>query len=101
MRNNTGRSTQHDRWVEMNEQISGMVPHLYGWFNDEEGFIELRIKLMRDGTHLAVAKGYGSDGGPIVCFGSGYGVVGAIMAVDRTIQGGNWRVDKPWEGSKG
>lgn len=74
------------------------VPHLSSWMGDEDQFIELRIKLKDDGSCLAVAKGYGPDGGKLVCFGVGYGVLGACFAIDRTIQGGNWRVDKPWPG---
>lgn len=85
-----------DRWVQLADSVRAQVPHLGAWLDEEEEFAELRLKRRDDGTTLAIAKGYGPDGGPIVCFGSGYGVWGALMAIDATIQGGRWRVDKPW-----
>lgn len=94
----SGRSAE--RWAELGDEIHQRLPHLYAWLVDEDDFAELRLKARPDGTTLAIAKGYGTDGGPVVCFGSGYGAVGALMAIDATIQGGRWREDKPWSGNK-
>jgi hypothetical protein len=56
------------------------------------------FKTRPDGTVLAVAKGYGTDGGPTVCFGVGYDMVLCLMALESTIAGNHWKEDKPWEG---
>lgn len=83
-------------WAAFVDQIHAVIPHASSWWGEEDGFRELRLKRRDDGSTLAIAKGYGPDGGEVVCFGSGYGVVGALMAIDAAIQGGAWRVDKPW-----
>lgn len=92
----TKKNSKAEAWAELDAALLGCVPHLASFFADAEVFVELRVKVRDDGTVLAIAKGYGSDGSPVVCFGSGYGVAGALMAIDSTIQGGHWRVDKPW-----
>lgn len=88
--------TPQEVWVELGEQLRRMVPHLYSVLSDEENFVELRIKARPDGTTLAVLKKYDMDGGPLVCFGSGYGATGSLIAINSTINSGNWKVDKPW-----
>lgn len=90
-------SSPQDRWLENCAQMKGAFPHASAWWTQEDEFRELRFKARDDGTTLAIAKGFDSGGGETVCFGSGYGLVGAMMAVDAAIQGGNWRVDKPWK----
>lgn len=92
------RSGRH--FSEFDSEVRGYAPNLYGWSSDPDNFAELRLKARPDGTILAIAKGFGPDGGPVVCFGVGYGIVGAVMAIDATIQGGKWRVDKPWSPPK-
>lgn len=87
-----------ERWVALSDSLSRYAPHLSGWLATEDEVREIRFKWRDDGTCLAIAKGYGSDGGETVCFGAGYGFSGAVLAVDRSIQGGNWRADKPWPG---
>lgn len=87
-------------WAEFEESIGERVPHLSAWLNDVDSFNELRLKARDDGTTLAIAKGYGEDGGPLVCFGVGYGVAATLMAIDATMQGGRWRVDVPWDGKR-
>lgn len=79
------------------EQMAQLMPHLYAVIADEEDFRGLNCKAKDDGTTLAVVKRFGPDGTPQVCFGVGYGFFGALYAIDRTIQGGNWKFDKPWE----
>lgn len=82
--------------------LKEQLPHLFAVLDNEQDFIELRVKARDDGSTLAILKRYDAEGGPVVCFGNGYGCVGALMAIDATIQGGSWRVDKPWDpgGSK-
>ena len=89
--------TPSDRWGELQDGHRDLIPHVSAWWDDTSSFREVRIKARDDGTHLAIAKGYGPDGGEVVCFGSGYGVEGALMALDSSLQGGNWKVDKPWQ----
>lgn len=83
--------------AEFGEELHTWLPSFANWYEDEERFVELRLKARDDGTTLAIAKGFGPDGGPLVCFGSGYGLVGALIAVDATIQAGRWRDDPPWQ----
>lgn len=87
-------------WKTLDDEIHKLLPHLYAVLSATDDFRELRLKARDDGTTLAIAKSYESDGTPIVCFGSGYSVSGALVAIDATIQGGNWKVDKPWSPSK-
>lgn len=95
-----GRSGQ-ERWLNINGYLKQNLSHLLAWAGRVEDFSEIRLKARDDGTILAIAKGYGSDGAPVVLFGSGYDIVLALIALDGAIQGGKWRVDKPWpNGSK-
>lgn len=87
------------RWLELVDVLGEHIPHVASWWSGVDDFEELRLKARPDGTTLAIAKGYDSSGGPVVCFGSGYGVEGALMALNASLQGGNWRVDKPWNDS--
>lgn len=90
------KKTQGDRWLELESALRSVVPHLFSVLGDEEDFKEIRFKLRDDRTTLAVLKVYGSDGGPMVCFGSGYGIVGSLMSVNASIAGNAWKPDKPW-----
>lgn len=97
------KRTQNGRshnWVELSDSIKTGCPQLVAWYNTTDDFQELRFKARDDGTILAIAKGYGADGGPIVCFGVGYDVPAACLAINASIAGGHWRVDKPWDARK-
>lgn len=97
----TGSMLSGERFAKLGTQLKEGLPHLWPVLADEESFLGLNVKLMDDGTCLAIVKQYSSDGTPMVCFGGGYSYVGALMAVDAAIQGNRWRVDKPWQpGSK-
>ena len=85
-----------DRWVDIVQYLQVELPHVMGWLNRRDDFAELRLKARDDGTILAIAKGYGADGGPMVAFGVGYDVVLALMALGGSIQANRWRPDKPW-----
>lgn len=91
-------NSQRQRWNRIEDSLHRELPQLLSWLMNESDFGELRLKARDDGTTLAIAKGYGEDGGPVVCFGVGYGAVLALMAIESTITGNNWRLDKPWKG---
>lgn len=94
---NSGNESRNSRWVGFADHLGASVPTLRSWYDDTELFRELRLKARDDGTILAIAKGYDSAGGEVVCFGSGYDVASCLLSVDAAMQGGNWRVDAPWE----
>jgi hypothetical protein len=100
MPTNRKNESSVERWVRLVDDLRAAVPHVMGWLTSVDDFKEIRIKAREDGTCLAIAKGYGSDGGPIVAFGVGYDAVLALMALDATLQGGHWRKDKPWQPDK-
>jgi hypothetical protein len=101
VRKKTVKKTEVERFVELHDYIKDALPHLYGFLTDEDDFVGLSIKRKADGTFLSLAKGFDSDGGPVVCFGTGYGAIGCLFGIDSTIQAGNWRKDKPWNGGAG
>lgn len=97
MRRKTTKVNAVSRFTDLHDAVQEALPHLFGWLMDEEEFVELRVKMMVDGTCLAIAKGYGPDGGSLVCFGQGYGALGALFGINGTIQSGSWRLDVPYE----
>lgn len=96
MRRKSGKASGQSRWQALDKALGSGAPQLTSVLRDEAEFISLLVKACEDGTSLAILKRYGSDGGPMVCFGSGYGVAGCLIAIDATIAAGKWRVDKPW-----
>lgn len=96
MRKKSGKPSGQARWKALDKALGDGAPQLASVLRDEADFISLLVKLCDDGTTLAILKRFGSDGGPMVCFGSGYGVAGCLIAIDATIAAGKWRVDKPW-----
>lgn len=90
------KNSIRERWLELDASVKNNVPQLYSVLTDEVDFIELRLKIRDDRTVLGILKRYGSDGAPMVCFGSGYGVTGALVGLEGTIAAGKWRLDKPW-----
>lgn len=88
-----------DRWLAHVSYYKLSFPHVSSWLFDEEQFRGLSFKPGVDGMTIAVAKGFSADGTPTVCFGSGYDVILALMSLDASMQGENWRVDKPWSPS--
>lgn len=88
------QNSEAERFNAFDSALRAAAPHLYGWLVDTENVRRFTVKAQDDGTYLAVAAGDGPDGGAVVCFGVGYGAIGAFYAIERTIQGGNWKVDK-------
>lgn len=97
MTKKTSKRTRVGKWNRLTDLVSNEVPTLSGWWDDFEDFAELKVKAMPDGTVLAIGKGYGPDGTPVVCFGAGYSVTGAFLAIDATIAAGRWKVDEPYQ----
>lgn len=87
---------QMDRWQQVDAFLRLQIPHFMAWQGSQADFNSVKFLARDDGTTLAVAKGYAADGSPVVCFGVGYGMVMALMALDGTMQGDGWRVDRPW-----
>lgn len=96
MRTKKRENTLVTRYNAIHEAVEELTPHLYGFLGSVEDFREIRIKARADGTCLAIAKGFGPDGGETVCFGVGYDAIGALLGIDGTIQSGSWKVDEPW-----
>lgn len=90
------RSNASDRILGLDKALRDYVAHVASYLGDEETFVSLYFKHQDDGTVLAVAKRYGPDGGPQVCFGGGYGVIGAMLSLNATIASDNWKTDKPY-----
>lgn len=88
-------NSQHS-WAELNQTFKTLIPQLHALWSAEDDFKEIRLTLRVDGTVLAIVKKHGEDGGPLVCFGSGYGIAGSLMAAEGTIAANGWKVDKPW-----
>lgn len=86
------------RYSSLGAQLEKLLPNLWSVWNDDDDFIGMHLKARPDGSTLAVVKRFSDDGGTVVLFGNGYGVAGALMGADAAIQGGAWRVDKPWKG---
>jgi hypothetical protein len=88
------KKTGVEAFLAFDALVEGELPHLHAFFTREEDYRGLSIKPRDDGTFLAVALGTASDGAPMVCFGQGYGVVGALMGLDHTLRAGGWKKDK-------
>lgn len=100
MRKETGESKKVAAWKRLNSELSDLTPQLASVLGDEAEFISLYVKVKADGTMLGVLKRYGSDGGPMVCFGSGYTVAGVFLGLEGSIAANKWRPDKPWQPDK-
>ncbi len=96
-----GKNSQMSLWTDFEDAMLKATPRLLALAEDANRFREFRIKLREDGTYLVIVKGIADDGANIVCFGVGYGFVLGLLAVDKTIEGNHWRVDKPYEGPEG
>lgn len=94
------RRTPGERFAFLGGELQRELPHVWKLLEGNSDFISLHLKAKADGSILCVAKKYGDDGGPLVLFGGGYGFVGALMALDASLQGDKWRTDKPWSNGK-
>jgi len=97
---NGPKNPQVQRWIGLVESLHVSIPHVVSFWDAYDEFVSIRISLSGDGSILGVVKRFASDGGLEVCFGAGSDVCGALIALDRSIQGGNWRSDVPYEDRK-
>lgn len=91
-----GKVSSEHRWLKADKSLRECFPQVFSVLGEEDAFISVLVKRQPDGTMLAVLKRFGPDGGPMVCFGSGYGFAGCFMGLDGTVAVGKWRVDKPY-----
>lgn len=92
----TKKNSGGSRLLLLDAAFRDAVPQLRSVLGNEDDFISMLAKRQPDGTVLIVLKKYGPDGGVLVSFGGGYGVVGGLLAIDGTINANRWRADKPW-----
>lgn len=95
------KNLQSQSWIAISNTFLKEIPHIRAYLEGIEDFRELRIKVQHDGTMLGILKAWSSDGTPIVCFGSGYDTAACLVALNATVNGGNWRDDPPWKPGKG
>lgn len=95
----TRKSSHQERWQDLEDTLKRNVPHVAAVLGRETEFVELRFKARDDGTILSLVKAYDPAGAPVIAFGAGYTVALSLMALDATVNGGNWREDKPWSGN--
>jgi hypothetical protein len=81
--------------------LMDLAPQVYHWMNQQDDFGQLSFKRREDGSVLAIAKGYGPDGTPVVAFGAGYDIVSACKGLEGTFARNGWRPDKPWSPNSG
>lgn len=79
--------------------LGGTLPQLGAFLvRENPDMVSLTLKQRGVGDWLAVLKAFDADGGPIVCFGTGFDVVGCLLGLEGALAANRWRVDKPWEG---
>lgn len=83
--------------AQIHATLSAELPQLYAFLTSGDDFQEMRIYLRPDGSHLGVLKGYGGDGTPVICFGSGLDAVTCFLGIEMTLTASRWRTDKPVE----
>jgi hypothetical protein len=66
----------------------------------DEDALGLNVKHRAPGDWLAIARRYGADGGPEVCFGTGYDLCGALLGLESAIAANRWREDTPWDNGR-
>jgi hypothetical protein len=87
---------RNDPLLQLHWALQEQVDQLYALLTTNEDFLELRIKARLDGTCYALAKVTGTDGQPVVAFGSGYDALSALWGLEGAVHAGNWRPEKPW-----
>jgi len=62
----------------------------------DQDLVGLNVRVRSEGDVIVVVKRLGPDGGPQVCFGSGYDVCGALVSANGAIHANRWQEDIPW-----
>lgn len=90
------QDSQRGRYDAAHKTFSQLFPQIYSVLDRERDFVSLLVKVRDDGSCIAVLKEFGPDGAKLVCFGSGYGAVGALLGLEGSVAAGHWKVDKPY-----
>jgi len=101
MRKTLPKSSKAAQFLEFHEFIMGYFPQVYSVLTDSERFQDIRFYFRGDDGYLGVLKGYSSDGGPVVCFGSGYDVLSCFFSLEGSVAADAWKIDKPYESRNG
>ena len=99
-RRNGAGDGEDTRWMRLYMRVCAELPQLAGVaVKNPEDFDRLTL-INRGYDWLAIVKGYDKDGAPVVCFGSGEGLIGALIGANGAIAANRWKPDKPWEPEK-
>jgi hypothetical protein len=75
------------------------LPQLAAWLSGPRRADFVRLVLRQRGEHdwVSVLSAYDDAGAPVVCFGSGFDAVAALLGLEGAVAAGNWRPDRPIE----
>lgn len=88
------KDTSTARWVASDQWFRDNFPQISAVVDRGSEFRFLRISTGKDGTTMAVLGVTNRGGTAVVCFGSGYGFMMSLMALEGTVAAGDWRLDK-------
>lgn len=89
-----------DARTRFEREFSQYLSNLWGAVRtDARGSVyAVYIRAKTGGTWIAVAKRYSpATAEPEVTFGSGSNFMSALKELNRSIQGGKWKPDRPYE----
>lgn len=91
----TNREARREREDLLVQALKEFNSNLGAALGDTTGYTRF-FKVMRrdDGSWLAMLGGWDSEGAPIVAFGSGKSLMGAVGTLGRAMAADEWRDDK-------
>lgn len=85
-------------YVRLEAALQSATPQVYNLYRgDALDFVSLSVRHRGANDFIAVLRSLDEDGGPIVCFGTGFDYVGALLGLEGAVMGNRWRKDEPWE----
>lgn len=94
----TGRDVESGRshpstelWLTCARLVSNLHHYLGKDYEDVRG---LKLVHKGGGSFMAILTAYDSEGGPIVCFGSGETYIDALRGLNASLSKGDWKPDK-------
>lgn len=92
-----GAHSAGETFSEIHRVWATRLSNVYRWGAKEEGdALSLTLKCRGAGDWIAVAKRVGADGATEVIFATGFDFVSCFLALNGSMAGNRWRVDKPW-----